>query len=449
MPRRHNRWPLSRRRGPWHPAGLFAETALPSFRFLHAADLHLDSPLRGLDADAAAPARRIRQASRDALTRLVDLALEQQVDFLLVAGDLYDGDWQDFRTGHALVAAFARLTRAGIRIVAIRGNHDADSVLTRNLRLPEGATLLSHRRPETLRFEELGVAFHGQSFATRAVVENIARAYPLPLPGLFNIGLLHTSAVGHAAHETYAPCSVEQLAGHGYDYWALGHVHERTVLHQDPWIVFPGNLQGRHINEPGAKGASLVTVRAGRVAEVAHHALDTVRWARLVVDCSGAADLPTVLDHARNAMAAALDAADGRLLALRLVLEGACPAHAELCRDSLATREHLRAAGLELSEDDLWIEAVRIHTRPALAAGALLARADAVGQLAGAIEALAARPDAALTAAIGSYAAELLNRAPRDTLPASHPAALAAGGTIPPELLDRARALLLARLAET
>jgi DNA repair exonuclease SbcCD nuclease subunit len=421
---------------------------LPSFRFLHAADLHLDSPLRGLDADATAPARRIRQASRDALDRLVGLALAERVDFVVVAGDLYDGDWQDFRTGQALVSAFARLTREGIRIVAIRGNHDADSVLTRNLRLPEGATLLSHRKAETLRFDDLRVAFHGQSFAQRAVVENIARDYPAPLPGLFNIGLLHTAAAGYTAHETYAPCSVEQLAGHGYDYWALGHVHERAVLHREPWIVFPGNLQGRHINEPGAKGASLVTVRGGRVAEVAHQPLDAVRWARLAVDCTGAADLPAVLDLARDAMGAALDAADGRLLVLRVVLEGACPAHAELSRDRAATRENIRAAGLELTEDDLWIEAVRIDTRPALAPEVLRTRADAVGRLVGAIEALAAQPDAPLSAAIRDYAAEMLNRAPRDALPADHPALLAAGGAIPPELLERARALLLARLAE-
>ncbi|MBO1075861.1 metallophosphoesterase family protein [Roseomonas marmotae] len=422
---------------------------MPSFRFLHAADLHLDSPLRGLDADASAPAQRIRQASRDALGNLVRLALAEQVDFLVVAGDLYDGDWQDFRTGQALVAAFARLTRAGIRIVAIRGNHDADSVLTRDLRLPEGATLLAHKAPQTLCFEELGVAFHGQSFAQRAVVENIARAYPRPHPGLFNIGLLHTAAAGHAAHENYAPCSIEQLAGHGYDYWALGHVHERAVLHREPWIVFPGNLQGRHVNEPGAKGASLVTVRGGRVADVSHQPLDTVRWDRLSIDCTGTADMPAVLDRVSAAMQRAMDRAEGRLLALRIQLEGPCPAHLALVRDAAATRETIRSAGLELSEDDLWIEDVRIRTRPALELSALRARTDAVGRLVGAIEDLAASPDEALAAPVRDYAARLLDRAGlREALGEDHPAVLAAGGTLPLELLERARALLLARLAE-
>lgn len=421
------------------------------FRFLHAADLHLDSPLRGLDADASAPARRIREASRAALDNLVGLALRERVDLLLVAGDLYDGDWQDYRTGQALVAAFARLTRAGIRVVAIRGNHDAESVLTRSLRLPEGATLLSHRRPESLELPELGLAVHGQSFAQRAVVENLALAYPPPLAGRFNIGLLHSSAAGHAAHETYAPCAIAQLAGHGYDYWALGHVHERAVLHEAPWIVFPGNLQGRHINEPGAKGASLVTVREGRVAAVEHHALDVVRWQRLALDLSGAADLAAVQDRARDAIGAAVEAAEGRLLALRLELGGTTAAHSALARDPEALRAHLRSAGLEAAEaDSFWIEAVRLATRAPGAARA--AGDDAPARLLGAVRDIAAAPRTApeLASALQDYATQMLARAPglREALPAGHPALLLAEGELPPELLHQARDLLLARLTE-
>jgi DNA repair exonuclease SbcCD nuclease subunit len=422
---------------------------LTSFRFLHAADLHLDSPLRGLDADATAPARRIRQASRDALGNLVDLAIAEQVAFVVVAGDLYDGNWEDFRTGQALVAAFGKLVRNGIRVVAIRGNHDAESVLTRNLRLPDGATLLAHKAPQTLQFTELGVAFHGQSFAHRAVMDNIARAYPPHLPGLFNIGLLHTAAAGHAAHAHYAPCSIEQLVGHGYDYWALGHVHERAVLHRDPWIVFPGNLQGRHINEPGAKGASLVTVQDGRVADVAHRSLDTVRWQRLVVDCTGAADLLAVLDRVRDAIGAALGAAEGRLLALRISLEGACAAHLELSRDPATTRASIQSAGLEAAtEADFWIEAIRIATRPVLDLDALRGRTDAVGRLANAIDTLVGHPGDALLAPVRDYATHLLDSRWREALGEDHPAVLAADGILNPDLLHRARALLLARLAE-
>ena len=207
---------------------------MTSFRFLHAADLHLDSPLRGLEADA--PAERIRDATRQALVKLVDLAVEQKVAFVLLAGDLYDGDWKDWRTGQFLVQQLARLTREGIRVIAISGNHDAEQVLTKTLPLPD--TLIRSNKPDTIRLDTLEVAIHGQSFAKRAVTDNLALAYPAPIAGWFNIGLLHT-ACGSTAHENYAPCTPSDLVSRGYDYWALGHVHERRVVQRDPWIVFP------------------------------------------------------------------------------------------------------------------------------------------------------------------------------------------------------------------
>ncbi|TPG61096.1 DNA repair exonuclease [Roseomonas nepalensis] len=422
---------------------------MTSFRFLHAADLHLDSPLRGLAGDA--PADRIRRATRDALDNLVDLAIAEAVDFVVVAGDLYDGDWPDFRTGQVLVAGFARLTRAGIRVVAIRGNHDAESVLTRSLRLPDGATLLRADRPDTVEWPELAVVLHGQSFETRDVQSNLAQAYPAPLANRFNIGLLHTAATGRPGHAAYAPCTVEQLAAHGYDYWALGHIHTREEVLRDPWIVFPGNLQGRHVNEPGAKGASLVTVRHGRVAGVEHRALDVVRWHALAVDCAGAADEEAVLERCRRAIGTAVDGAEGRFLALRLRLDGPCPAHAALARDPAALRQKLIAAGLEVAEAGaFWIEEVRVATRAMLDLGVLRARDDVVGRLVGAIEALAESPDAAPAAAAQAYASAMLDRGAgrlRQALGPDHPAVLAAEGRLPPELLQRARDLLLARLA--
>ncbi|WP_161600748.1 metallophosphoesterase family protein [Teichococcus oryzae] len=417
---------------------------MPSFRFLHAADLHLDSPLRGLDADLSAPAARIRGASREALAALVDVALGEKVDFVVIAGDLYDGDWSDFRTGQALVASLAKLTRAGIRVVAIRGNHDAESQITRDLRLPDGATLLSTRRPESLVLEEHGVVLHGQSFASRDVTDNIAMNYPAPRPGLFNLALLHTAATGRPGHASYAPCTVEQLARHGYDYWALGHIHTREEVLRDPWIVFPGNLQGRHINEAGAKGASLVTVRDNRVVAVEHRTLDVVRWQRIVVDCSGAADEEAVLNRVLRAMGEAAGAAEGRLLALRLELSGPTAAHATLSRNRADTLGRLRAAALEaVAEEDFWIEGVRLNTRPAAPA---LARNDAVGRL---LDALAA-PQATELPDLADYARQLLDRAPglREALGPDHPAVQAAEGQLGPEWLARARDLILARLAE-
>ncbi len=407
------------------------------FAFLHAADLHLDSPLRGLDADA--PADKIRGATRQALANLVQLALSEQVQFVLLAGDLYDGDWKDWRTGQYLVEQVARLKQAGIPVYAISGNHDADQVLTRQLPFP--GELLPPGKPATCIVPGLPVAIHGQSFATRAVPDNLALGYPAALEGYFNIGLLHTSC-GSAAHESYAPCTPEDLAAKEYDYWALGHVHTRRVVATDPWIVFPGNLQGRHVREEGSKGATLVQVSAGRVAKAAHHPLDVLRWARLTLDCTGAADAETVQNRAAALLHAAVSEAEDRLLAVRLTLTGACAAHAALAADPEATRHMIRAAVAGLvPADELWLEDVRVQTHPALDLAALRQQGGAVGALLAEMQRAMPLPgdlQAAMADIVKKYG---------DGLDLDHPARAVANGDLPLDLAERARALLLAELA--
>ena len=145
--------------------------------FIHAADIHLDSPLRGLERYENAPVERIRGATRRAFTRLIDLAIDAKVDFVLIAGDLYDGDWRDYNTGLYLVRQLGRLRDLKIPVFIIAGNHDAANKMTRALRLPENVCFLAHERPETLRLEDLGVAIHGQSFEKQAVFDDLAAGY--------------------------------------------------------------------------------------------------------------------------------------------------------------------------------------------------------------------------------------------------------------------------------
>ncbi len=413
---------------------------MASFRFVHCADLHIDSPLRGLESDPDAPADRIRSATRDAFAALVDDAIARGVAFVLAAGDLYDGEWQDWRTGQFLVAQVGRLSRAAIPFIAIRGNHDAESVITRRLALPAPARLLDARKPETVTLPGLDVCIHGQSFRTREVTDNLAAGYPPPVAGRLNIGLLHTSVDGREGHASYAPCTVEQLRNHGYDYWALGHVHTREVLHRDPWIVFPGNTQGRHARETGAKGATLVTVQDGRVTGLEPLVHDTVRWAQVQVDLAGADAEDAALARTRAALTRAIGQADGRLLAARVVLSGACAAHDALRRDTGGTVEKVRAEALALAGADLlWTESVQLRTTP-------LATAPAASPLAAAV---AAADPALLTDPVVTYCRALLDRASglREALGEAHPAVVAArDGALPPGLMDQARALLLARL---
>lgn len=174
---------------------------MSSFRFLHAADIHLDSPLKGLAGQEGGAAERIRTATREAFDQLIGLAIEEQVAFLIIAGDLYDGDWRDYKTGLFFAAQMGRLNQAGIPCFLLYGNHDAESQITRRLVFPENVRAFGSRKPETITLEELDVALHGQSFRQRDVTENLALGYLEPITGAFNIGVLHTGLGGMGGHE--------------------------------------------------------------------------------------------------------------------------------------------------------------------------------------------------------------------------------------------------------
>lgn len=349
-------------------------------KLVHAADIHLDSPLRGLERYDGAPVDEIRGASRRALENLVELCRVEAADLLLIAGDVYDGDWRDYNTGLFFAAKMAELAREGVRVVVLRGNHDAASRITRHLRLPEGVEELATRAPETRVLEELGVAVHGQGYSRRDVTDDLARAYPDPVPGLFNVGLLHTALEGREGHDRYAPCSVDALRSKGYDYWALGHVHRREVVCEDPWIVFPGNLQGRHVQEAGPKGVTLVRVEDGVVRSVEPRELDAVRWTVCEVGADGARSAHDVVDLARESLARAVEEAGERTLAARVVVTGTSAAHGELSADPERWLHEVRAASLDLAAP-VFVERVVLRTRTAIDLDALRRHDDPVGAL--------------------------------------------------------------------
>ncbi len=381
------------------------------FRFLHAADIHLDSPLQGLERYPDAPVEAVRGAPRRAFERLVDLALEERVAFVLLAGDLYDGDWKDYHTGLFFVAQMRRLADAGIPVQLVSGNHDAASQITRRLALPPNVHHFTARGPETVELPEWDVAVHGQSFPARRVTTDLAAAYPPADPGRFEIGLLHTSLDGRPGHAAYAPCSVEGLRRKGYAYWALGHVHQREeVLRGDPWIVFPGNLQGRHARETGGKGATLVTVEHGRVVDVRPRELDVVRWARLEIDLTARDREDDALDRIAEALAQARSAAEGRLLAARVVVTGRTGIHDALVRDPERWRHELRRLAGELGDPGIWLERIEVATRSPRDLEALLARQDALGGLLRRIEGLA--PESFAVGGVAEALAELKRKLP-------------------------------------
>lgn len=415
-------------------------------KILHAADLHIDSPLGGLAAYEGAPVEEIRGATRRATENLVQAAIEHEVDLVVVAGDVFDGDWRDYSTGLFWIGQLSRLNDAQIPVVMISGNHDAASVVSKNLRLPPNTTLLSDRHPETKVFDDLGVAIVGQGYATRSVIDDLAVHYPAADAGLFTVGLLHSSLTGRPGHADYAPTSVEILRAKGYQYWALGHIHQREVVSRDPWIVYSGNIQGRHARETGPKGATLVTVEGARVANVEAIDLDVVRWHLCAVDASGSSSADHVLAAVTEKFAALTAERGSRLVVARVEITGASAAHDEMWRNPQAIEAEVRATARQLG--GVWVENVKLETRRLVdlerlrddeAVAELSARIDQLKSHPELLEAFAPQFDALRTKLAADV--HVAAGAPLETSGIGGPAHLA-------QCLEASRELIIALLAE-
>jgi len=414
------------------------------FKFLHAADIHLDSPLHKLEYYEGAPVQELRQATRRAFENLVELAIVEEADFVLIAGDLYDGDWKDYNTGLYFISQMGRLREAHIPVTIVTGNHDAASKITKTLRLPEGVGIFPSGSPSTIRINNLDVAIHGQSFSSPSIKKDLSAKYPSPLPGAFNIGILHTCATGREGHEPYAPCTVEGLLSKGYDYWALGHVHKREVLFEDPLILFPGNTQGRHIRETGSKGCMLVTVDDKGRSRAHFKPLDVIRWFKIEKDISNAETGYDVVDLFRLELEPLLEENRGLPLVVRLEIIGVSRAHDELASDMERWTNEIRSMAMETSGERIWIEKVKLSTRLPLDTKTLESATGPVGELIRYLEEIRSDPD--ILENMGEeFLGELKRKLPRELkegeerIPLDDPKWLL-------EMLEQVRPMLLSRL---
>lgn len=363
-------------------------------KFIHAADIHLDSPLTGLSAYQDAPVALLRMATRDAFANLITEAIDQQVDFMVFAGDLYDGTWKDHSTGIYFGKQMGRLQKAGIPVYVLYGNHDAESEMTKKLLLPDNVHAFEARKATSFSIPHLKVVLHGRSFKEAATTENLVTSYPDPVPGMLNIGVLHTALEGGSIHANYAPCSLDELHAKGYAYWALGHVHEHKVWTGASTIVFPGNLQGRHIRETGARGAILVTAEDGQIESVERLYVDVLRWLALEVDvssCQAMSDVVRVIGTSLEK--AMLDAASSIPMAIRVTVRGRTQAHGDLFGLETQLRAEVLALVATLAPDRIWLEKVKIATQPEDDGEAIKARADALSDLQDILIAAESDPD--------------------------------------------------------
>lgn len=351
-------------------------------KFIHAADLHIDSPMRGLNTYDGAPVDQLRGATRKALIGLVDLALREKVDLVLLAGDIFDRDLGDFRAALFFREQLVRLVEANIRVFIVKGNHDAEGQISKRLPDVSGVHVFNSRTAECIDIERLGVAIHGRSFPDRVVGADFIDSYHEPISGRFNIGVLHTSLTGRSGHDPYAPTDVATLTAKNYDYFALGHVHAREVVQEsNPRIVFPGNLQGRHVGETGPKGCELVVVEGNSIVSAEHVSLDVVRWHDLTIDATGLEDITSLATRFHDVCRDGVAGWEDLLHAMRITVHGESALHGLEARDPGSIAAVIQAATQDFGVADLWIESVRVALRSPVDREVLAQRPDAVGEV--------------------------------------------------------------------
>ncbi len=296
-----------------------------TLRFAHAADLHLDSPFRGLSALSPDASRRLHRALFQALDSLVELCIENEVCFLLVAGDVFDWQTPSLKAQLHFRDGLARLARKGVRSFVVLGNHDPLAGKGLPIGWPDGVHVFGSSDVETVFVDGPGgriAAISGISHQGPGDVRNLVSMFPRSREDCFHVGLVHANLGPHTGHAPYAPCTMEDLRSRGMDYWALGHVHTRRVLSRDPWVVYPGNIQGLSIREQGARGCYLVEVEEGGAISLDFRPLDGVRWALAEVSITGVSHLDLLEEAIEKEIGRLVADAGGRALVCRIRLTG-------------------------------------------------------------------------------------------------------------------------------
>ena len=345
--------------------------SFPPFRFLHTGDLHLDSPLQGLGAEAPAEVLPIlRNATTDAWRAIVRLAIDEAVDFVLVAGDVFEVASPTLLGQARFRDGLAQLADAGIRSFVVHGNHDPmdGRSWTPSLAFPPSVHRFGTDAVEAVPALRDGIEIariHGRSYPRPAVTENYAAGFRADPAAPFSIGLLHANVGNRPGHDNYAPCSVDDLRASAMDYWALGHVHQPGQVLADPPAFYCGIPQGRDPGELGARGCYLVDVDASRTVTARFVATDVVRWHPIELSIADVQNDEALHRACREVVAGAIDAADGRSLVIRLRLTGRGSLHANVRRPGyLDDLRQLLNEERSAIPPFAWIESIRDATRP-------------------------------------------------------------------------------------
>lgn len=341
---------------------------MDAFKFIHCADLHLDSPFEGVRAEDADVAHELREATFRAFDNVIDLAVREQVDFIVVAGDVYDSADRSLRAQIHFRNALVRAAESGICTYLAHGNHDPLSGWEAGLPLPDrvfrfGAKVERgvHRRGG----DDIALLY-GVSYPDREVRVNLAHEFRKDPGAPFSVGILHCNVGGNPNHDNYAPCTVEDLVSTGLDYWALGHVHAHTIVRSErPWVVYPGNTQARNVRESGEKGCCVVRVDSSGRVECRFVPTDLIRWFAKDVDVTALSSLDDLLNELRRVCDNVRQKAAGRRAVLRILLRGRGPLHRQLARENAVDDLLAELREEERYRDDfVWVESLDNRTQP-------------------------------------------------------------------------------------
>jgi exonuclease SbcD len=371
-----------------------ATTSASEFCFVHAADLHLDTPFRGVQQVSGEIAAELREASLNAFDAIIKLALERNAAFLLVAGDVYDGAIRGLRAQIRFREGLTRLADAGIPTFVVHGNHDP--VVTGWSAVgswPTAVTIFpSDHAPvvEVMRNGRRIATVQGISYATAETTDNLSRHFSRPSGEGLHVGVLHCNVQGVAeGYANYSPCTIADLRDTGLDYLALGHIHQRRVLHggadERPWIVYPGNSQARspRHSEQEPKGAYVVHVENSSVTSLEFVACDQIRYVELDADIEGCADLGELSERLEERGRHALGRADGRSIVARARLSGRGPVHGDLLREDIVDQLLTSLRERAPKRPFCWWDSIRDDTSPAMDLEEIRRRGDFAADLLG------------------------------------------------------------------
>jgi exonuclease SbcD len=372
-----------------------------SFSFIHTADLHLDSPFECIQAEDPKIANMLRNATFRAFENVINLAIQKGVDFLIVAGDVYDGLDRSLRAQWQFYQMLRRAAEAGIQCFVAHGNHDPLSGWEAGLAVPNGVHRFHGDDVQRIAVKRDGqelAYIYGISYPSREINESLTPRFSRKNSkdnSPFAIGVLHCNVGGAPEHDNYAPCTMDDLTACGMDYWALGHIHSRKVLREsEPCIIYPGNTQGRSVRELGERGCYLVRVDETGHVDAEFMTTDVVRWFMEDISITDMPTLDTLMNVLADRCTELRSRAVGRDVVVRIYLTGRGELHRILKHQRQELVSVLREAEAE-QEQRVWVESLHDHTRPAVDVQRRREVEDFIGEFLRVADRLRERPDTA------------------------------------------------------